>query len=243
MIIKGTAVTIRYKKIENLKRTFYNHEDILEGYFVEAAVLPIPDDAPVEVPRIIVKSNNEHSQLNITPVNATLQIKFDKGYEIDWGSCKNYILNKMAIVFELLNKMTYNEYEYIGVVTEILMNDKYNNGTDLITNNLLKSNDLNAIYDMQLKYTFVENENMFVNIVLQNARLYKENVNMDVSGALSADNQVKETIGVIVDINDRYGFNNISNYHTDSKKLEALIEHLTTILESKLETLLEKGVY
>ncbi len=243
MIIQGTSVSVRYKKIDNLKRTYFNNEDILKDHFVEATALPIPDDAPVEVPRIIVKSANEHSQLNLTPVNATLQINFDNGFELNWTSCKLYILEKMKVIFRLLNEMTKNEYEYIGVVTEILLTDKYNQGTDIITSNLLKSNQLKGIYDMNVKYTFVEDENMFVNIVLQNARLYKEDVNIDKAGSLRCENQAAETIGAIIDINDRYGFNNNDDYKTDSIKLNCLVERLSEIIDTKLITLLEQGVY
>ena len=49
----------------------------MKEHFNEATVLPIPDDAPLEIPRIIIKSLNEHSQLNISPIATTLQINYN----------------------------------------------------------------------------------------------------------------------------------------------------------------------
>ena len=71
MLIQGTSITVTYKKIEGIKKVYYNNEEILKSFFNEATVLPVPDDAPVEIPRIIIKTLNEHAQLNISPVAAT----------------------------------------------------------------------------------------------------------------------------------------------------------------------------
>ena len=50
MLIQGTSITVNYKKIEGIKKVYYNNEDILKDFFNEAAVLPVPDDAPALPP-------------------------------------------------------------------------------------------------------------------------------------------------------------------------------------------------
>lgn len=243
MLIQETSISLRYKKIDNLKRTYFINEHILKEQFNEATVLPIPDDAPFEVPRIIVKSKNEHSQLNITPVNATLQINYNDGFEKDWNACKQYILEKMNCVFDFLNILTKNEYEYIGIVSTILMDEYNGDTTRLLSNNLLNGNMQCDIYDLNIKYTFAEEDKYFVNIVLQNARLYRDGIEENSAGALCQANQLAEAVGVIVDINDRYGFNNNVEYKSDRGMLESLVEKLSDILETKLRLLVEQGVY
>lgn len=243
MLIQETSISLRYKKIDNLKRMYFTNEDMLKEHFNEATVLPIPDDAPFDVPRIIVKSKNEHSQFNITPVNATLQIKYNSGFERDWEACKHYILEKMNSVFEFLNTITNNEYEYIGIVSTILMDEVNFDTTKILSQNLLNGKMQRDIYDLNIRYTFVEEEKLFVNITLQNARLFREGITPDIAGAFSKENQVSEVIGAVVDINDRYGFNNDTNYKTDQKMLEVLVEKLSNIIDNKLKTLIEQGVY
>ena len=38
MLIQGTSITVNYKKIEGIKKVYYNNEDILKDFFNEAAV-------------------------------------------------------------------------------------------------------------------------------------------------------------------------------------------------------------
>ena len=82
-----------------------------------------------------------------------------------------------------------------------------------------------------------------MNILLQNARLFKGGVNVNSAGVLGKDEQIAESIGAVIDINDRYGFNTKNNYQSDSGKLDYLIQSMGNIVNNKLETLIEKGEY
>ena len=123
MLIKGTSITVTYKKIDGIKKAYYNNEALLKDYFNEATVLPIPDDAPVEIPRIILKTLNEHGQLNISSTAATFEVHYDAGFENNWDDCAAYLHQRMTKVFEFLNILTNNTYEYIGLVSNILYDE------------------------------------------------------------------------------------------------------------------------
>ena len=139
--------------------------------------------------------------------------------------------------------MTNNEYEYIGVITEVLLDEYMKDGAQILAHNLLKNSVDSSIYDLNIRYTFVESDNIFVNIMLQNARLFKNGIDGEIAGSLSMDNQVSESIGVVIDINDRYGYNTCHDYKTDSSKLDFIIAEMTVVMNSKLRGLLEKGAY
>lgn len=243
MLIQGTSITAMYKRIDGIKKAYYNNEEILKEYFNEATVLPVPDNAPVEIPRIIVKTLHEHSQFNISPVAATFEVHYTDGFERNWSACSNYILNRMMKVFEFLNILTGNNYEYIGLVTDVIYDEISQGGAKKISQTLLNSKNISNIYDVNIKYTFIEKEKMFVNIMLQNARLFKNGIVFDEAGALSASQQIAESIGATIDINDRYGFNNTKDYKSSSDNLKELIECMTNIMDNKLSALIEKGVY
>lgn len=243
MLIQGTSITVTYKKVTGIKKVYYNHEEILKPFFNEATVLPVPDDAPVEIPRIIVKTLNEHAQLNISLVAATFEVHYDAGFERNWDACSKYIVERMTKVFEFLNILTDNTYEYVGLVSRLVYDEVNQNGAMKIVENLLNSKKINNIYDINIKYTFVENDNMFVNIILQNARMFKDGFNINEAGSLRIENQEAESIGAIIDINDRYGFNTNANYKSNSRMLSTLIQSMDNIINNKLETLIEKGEY
>ena len=68
-------------------------------------------------------------------------------------------------------------------------------------------------------------------------------INAGEAGAFSAENQIAEAVGAVIDINDRYGFNNDVNYKSDSQKLGTLLTCMNSIVNSKLYDLLERGEY
>lgn len=243
MLLQGTSISVTYKKIDGIKRAYYNNEEILKKYFNEATVLPIPDDAPVEIPRIVIRTLHEHAQLNISPVTATFEVQYDSGFERNWDRCSQYIIERMNKVFEFLNILTNNSYEYIGVVSNIIYDEIEHDGAKRIAQTLLNSEKIKDIYDINIKYTFIENSNMFVNIMLQNARMFKFGLVLDKAGALGISNQTAESIGAVIDINDRYGFNNDPDYKSDSGKLGLLLESMGNIINNKLYTLIERGEY
>ncbi|MEG1142803.1 MAG: hypothetical protein RSE41_10255 [Clostridia bacterium] len=243
MLIQDTSISVRFNKIENLKKIYFLNEELLKTHFNEATVLPVPDEAPLEIPRIILKSKNEHSQLNITPVNATLQIIYNDGYEKNWDNCATYIMGKMDIIFKFLNIVTNDEYEYIGMVTNVIIDEIAENGAQFLANNLLKNDISSRIYDISLKYTFREFDDMFVNVELQNARMYRQGVNLEVAGGLNTMYQDRETVGVTIDINDRFGFNMDKHYKTNKEKVRKILEISTIVINEKLDSLIYKGEY
>ena len=147
MLIQGTSITVTYKKVTGIKKVYYNHEEILKPFFNEATVLPVPDDAPVEIPRIIVKTLNEHAQLNISLVAATFEVHYDAGFERNWDACSKYIVERMTKVFEFLNILTDNTYEYVGLVSRLVYDEVNQNGAMKIAENLLNSKKINNIYE------------------------------------------------------------------------------------------------
>ena len=243
MIIQRTSISVTYKKIEGIKKAYYNNEEMLREYFNEATVLPIPDDAPLEIPRIIIKTLHEHGQLNISPIIATFEIHYDEGFERDWVSCEKYIEERMSKVFEFLNILTNNSYEYIGLVSNILYDDVKSNGAKFIADRLLNSDKISDIYDVNIRYTFVERDNIFVNILLQNARMFKTGLDITKAGALCQANQTAESIGAVIDINDRYGFNNTPEYKSNSINLNNLLHCMSNIINNKLKRLINDGEY
>lgn len=149
----------------------------------------------------------------------------------------------MARVFDFLNILTNNNYEYIGVVSNIVYDEISQDGGKRIISTLLNSKNISGIYDINIKYTFVESENIFVNIMLQNARMFKAGLTMDKAGSLCVANQTAESIGAVVDINDRYGFNSNAEYKSDCGKLNMLLSSMNNIINNKLHILIERGEY
>ena len=244
MYVQGTSISVIYNRIEGIKKAYYKNEHILKEFFNEASVFPVPDDAPVEIPRILISTRHDHAKLSISPVTATLRVEYNDGFEKDWEKCSNYLQQRMSKVFEFLNLLTDNNYKYIGVVTDVIYDDGIDDGAaKKISNVLLNTKKINNLYDVNIKYTFIEDDKYYINLMLQNARQFKRGLVLDVAGALSRANQTSEFIGVKIDINDRFGFNSNDGYKSSSEVLTAILQKMSIILKEKLTNLIEKAEY
>ena len=243
MIFQNTSVSVNYNKIEGITDAYFKNKPLLNEYFDEGTVIGIPETAPVEVPRVIIDTHHRHGKLNISPIATTFSVFYNDGFEKNWNSCVEYIKARMENVFCFLNSLTDNNYIYIGVVTNLIYDDIMQGGCKRISENLLNSAKIHDLYDINIRYTFETPNDLFVNIMLQNARIYKQGINIHKAGMLNINNQEYESIGSTVDINDRCGFNRDSNYKSSSVKIDDILNEMNEIFNSKLSNLIERGEY
>lgn len=243
MLIKGAAVTVIYNKINEIKKAYYNNTSIFKELYYDATTLAVPDEAPLELPRFIIKTRDNQADLSVTPVGATFSLRCDEVLDKDWIQCEKYLNKHMAPVFDFLNIFTNDEYNYIGAVAVVLYDDIKDNVTEKISDKLLKTTNFKQPYDIGIKYTFVEEDKYFVNIKLQNDRLFKTGLDNTIAGDFSRENQISETLGIVVDVNDRFGFFNNVNYKSNHQNLQFVLRKVANILNNKITCLVEKGEY
>lgn len=247
MLIQESIVSISFPIIENIRRAYFDNGSILIEDFDEPNVLGIPDDAPSDIPRLVFKSKNQFSELSISQTSISMRTHFSDDFMRDWELCGGYLEKKCSKVVELADKLTSGSYNYVGLVVNILF-DSFENetncdGTCILSNNLSKLESSKDVFDINMRYTFTENNKYFVNFDLRNVRLYKEIGDPNMSGAFKKDNEELNAVGVVIDINDRYKFNNEENYNSNASSFTEALELLKGIIDDKLSLLVEKGEY
>ncbi|MCU6724517.1 Uncharacterised protein [uncultured Clostridium sp.] len=242
MKIENSAVNITFARCENIKRQYILNEDILKNNFNEANILPIPDEAPVEIPRIIIKTKGEHSQLSIAPEAASFQTIYTDLFKENWDLCEEYVKNRIEDVFKLIDTFKSEKYKYIGIVTNLMWDEVEVEGNKVLFENLFAHCPVDNLDDLVVKYTYIENEKYYVNITLQSVRVY-ENEETNEAGCYMDEKLKTHTIGITLDVNDRYMFNRQKDYCSDKHRFEELLGITTMIINEKLKTLVEKGEY
>lgn len=242
MIIQNSAVNIMFPWCENIKKKYILNEKILNKDFNEASILPIPDDAPTEIPRIIIKTKGEHSQLSIAPEAVNFQTVYTDSFIKDWKSCEAYIKARIEAVYRLTDIFTSKKYNYTGIVTNLIWDDISENGNKILYENLLKNIPADNLDDLLVKYTYVEDNRYYVNITLQSVKIYDDSAD-NKAGNFADDKCKAHTIGITLDINDRYMFNKYKEYCSTKKDFDSLLELTSKLIDSKLKALVETGVY
>ena len=90
----GDGMGVSVYTAQNMAKEGASYEDILKTFFNEAAVLPVPDDAPAEIPRIIIKTLNEHAQLIFHRLRLHLKFIMMLDLKKEWDACARYLVGK-----------------------------------------------------------------------------------------------------------------------------------------------------
>ena len=223
MIYKTCGINITFNRIEKIKKVFIDNSSVFVGYN-EPSILPIPDDAPREIPRIMLQSEHGYSQITISPEVISFIVTFDEAFSSDWVKCEEYLKEKKGIIEDFLVAAGIKKIKYCGVFTSYQYENisPESNATSVIQESLLKDVAIkDKIFDINCRMTFTIDETYYVNISYENARLYQEDTDLYSAGFLNEE--LSNAIAVTVDVNDRYAFNNRQEYESNTSVLEKLI--------------------
>lgn len=243
MVFQSTTVTLHFPPLNGIRENYFQNIHAIVGHFQEPTVLPIADNAPGEMPRIIVISKNGHSQLILTKTTATLNTAYDAGFEHDWGSCCAYLKAKMKVVRDFLVNLGVERFYFGGTSLNLLL-DNVSCGptpTLFLKDALLKEGPLGDLKDINIRYTFVTEEKYYINIQYSNVKSIGQDVNLSLPGALGALGEISESVGVTIETNDRYAFNEDRDYVSGEADFLATIDLITTTLNDKVSAILGKG--
>ncbi len=243
MIIKQTNLNVVYPRISDYRKKFVLAEDVLQEHFMAPTILPVPDQVQEDVPRIIVQTKNGHSVLNIALSVASFTTNYDGAYAGDWEHCKAYLDARCASVYGITENLTGNRNIFVGLITNVEIDDLSENGLVTLKKSLLGTNagKLGEPYDLSCKLTYVYKERFFINIVLENAREFE--VQQFENGKTCVMKERRHTVSACIDVNDRYIANKSPEYVSDKNVFNEILEITSNIINNKLKDLVEKGEF
>ncbi|MFJ7755670.1 hypothetical protein ACQKGI_19895 [Peribacillus muralis] len=243
MDIKNSGYNIVFPRIENLRRKAFDIEDSLKDYFTNANIIPVPDNAPAEIPRIQSTSHNGHSNLNISLNNAQLVTNFDGDYNTNVNAALSYLEERVYTVANMLEKYTNGIFLFSGLTTEVIF--KKEHPVEHMIDTFFKHSPTkgSSLHEVNLKTTQIVDDKYYANISISNERTYEGQVSGFEDVVSFADLELKQhSLKVTLDINDRHGFNTQKNYTSSISEVKRIFELNREILELKLENLIKEGV-
>lgn len=237
MKIERITYNLFYPKIEDIRREFLSIEEQLKEHFVlPFNLLPLPNDAPVEIPRITAKSKHNHSELQMSLVNTKLLVSFDENYSTDIEKCLNYLKERIYKVTDVLSKFSDGKFLFSGITTNIIF--EKDNPINLLTEHFSKLNSNIEPYNVSNKYTYLKDNIYFINITIENLRKY-QNV---LTNNLSYKPTIKElshNLLLTLDLNDKYAYNHNNDYFTNEESIHKLLAFTEKFLKEKAVDIVE----
>ncbi len=200
--------SLKYEPQIKIRRSVNKIEDFLEKYYGTPQTVPIPDEFAAEAPRIILDSKNGHSQISFSQISVDFTAKFDGEFAEDFGKTKEYVLNRLKILKELLENININQYYFCGITYNVHLDLKGERPIDYIKQciggEILKEQNL---YEASQRIALVENDSFFVNQQIGTFREYQGKGNSIPNLVDFATSRlVAEGVNVTLDINNRYAY-------------------------------------
>jgi len=243
MIIQNTKYIIHYPKIINLRRKAIEIEECLKDFFpLGANILPIPEEAPAELPRLNFVSRYGHSMLNVSLVNTQLLTNYDDKYNKDWSQCLDYLEKRIKSLNDLIRERLESEFLFSGLTTEVLFDEfSGDDPVKMFKDKFIKCESSQTPFELGFRATFEKEKCYFVNLNFANVRIY-ENLNAQtVPPSLFEAIEKHHWLGAMVDVNDKFGFNYSKNYNSGYEKTHEILKITNEFISGKLLKIIKEG--
>lgn len=239
MKIKDSAITFWFQKQPNPKIYVDKFNDILKEHFFDFNIIGVPANIDPAIPRLTAVSSSNHSNIEISLINARLRTNFDENYSEDINMCINYLKERILKLFEALKSCDINiVYSAIFINLE----EKENNAVEKIKEHFLKIENLETVDEIGVRFSQVVDNKFYSNISFNNSKQIKlEKIFEGNKGeiifpliSLNDASEIENYLSVSLELNDKFAFNLDSNYSTSKEELLKLFELTNTQLEKEM---------
>ena len=236
--VLNTQFSILFPKIINIKRNIMEREETLLKEFMPCQIFPIPDDAPMELPRVSVFTKNNHSNLSISMSGCTLNTQYDDNFNRDWPKCEHYLKGKSSLIYDVIEGLSPDSIYFQGFVAQILWDKTEGDPMYFLKDKITKLDIKGHFHDLSCKFTLIKDDKYFVNLSLIGIKAADPAI-MGIAPVPDAMCQNKLLINI--DINDRRRFNEEPGYNSTKETTRELLSVLSTVIRDKLGLLLTEG--
>lgn len=233
MIVQSCTFTVHFPKNARIRESLFALEEHFVGFQKPFTLVPLPQEAPLDIPRIIAVTNQHHSQLIFTGNSAQLVTTFDENYNTDISKCIAYVQSKCDSIIAALKVIGSEsdgkpKFYFSGLSISLLFDhtDGIDNPIQYVSEKFLNCHSNLLIDESQLRLAFVVDNEFYVNVMVQNHRQFANGP--DERGSFANSEGHQDFLQVIMDINDRYAFNHTSGYLSSEESVNKVI-HLAEV--------------
>lgn len=247
MVVQSCIFTIHFPQNAKIRERIFDLERHFTDFQSPFTLVPLPPDAPLELPRIIAATPHNHSQLTVCGNSAQLTTHFDYAYCHDVKHCIEYIREKCNRIVSALSIMTGDsspdaKFYYSGLSTTLLYDtsDGIEDPVKFISEKFLNCKSNLITDEVQFRLAFVIQGKYYANILAQNNRAFfgTPDERGSIAGLKCGDSQLQ----VVLDVNDRYAFNHETNYLSSLNSVSDIASISEQFATKHIDIFLKTGV-
>ncbi|MCL1863494.1 MAG: hypothetical protein FWF78_08005 [Defluviitaleaceae bacterium] len=236
MVVLNTQYNLMYPRLSDIRRRIVAYEDALKGEFLQYQILPIPDDAPPEIPRVTITTKHGHSMLQLSLSGAVFQTAYDDAYNKSWEKCHDYLEKRMEQIYDIVKHISPERIYTQGITAQIIVNIPDTNPVEFLTKGVPIIDKNQDIWDFGCYATVISQNKYFATVQISNARIAHI--------PLSAENyEHKNYLLFNIEANDRKMFNQDSNNDSGKETTKDLLSLMKEIVTVRIDAFISGGVF
>ncbi len=223
---------LAFPRIAEVRRRANDVEDALADEYQQPTTITTPDDAPPELPRLLIPAKDARRGIAISQVTIQMNLLFSDESPTDIDTVAAYVNEHHREIFTAFASVKGVAPAFFGVTTTVQIPTRLSSDAELLTlytRSILKSPEIpRGYYDLNVKRTTITNKTFHNNITLANYRSYTIDAPsnpVDVVLRIPARSVTARGIEVTGDFNDRYAYNERKQYRTSAAVAQEIVRH------------------
>lgn len=231
-VFAANSLNVVFPRAPQIRRLSNAFEDRLASRYGQPQSIPVPDNLDPQVPRIVFQSTGGHSQIVISQVSISLNVNYDSEWTTDSAKRLVYLRERVSLVYELCGTAETNPV-FSGLTTRVRLSSE--SPDEEILSRLVQvlgiANAGANLSEVSVRLSSVVDDKFFDNITVQSYREWPPGDDATVS-RLPIGEAKSRGIELVQDFNDRYAFNEGSDYHTSASVGSEIVEFARGSLDS-----------
>lgn len=247
MKVMSCMYNLAFQPIADIRRLAFDIEDRLAGYVKPFTLPPVPNEAPLEFPRIVAQAESGNSNLFVSGYSAQIQSQYDTQYDAtlkkDTTQCLNHSKANATALYEALAGLLPFRFSFMGAEVKLCVPSEECGGdpASFIHNSYLKTSSDLTLADARAKVVYAIDNEYYLNIEVEKQELGDGLPPFQV-GPFVAVEKKENVLAVSVDFNNRLAFNQGHPPVCNPDTIELLYERLDDFLNNGFNLFLEEGV-
>lgn len=243
MSIRACTYNLTFAPNPNIRKSLFALEDALDGFQKPFTLIPVPEDAPLDFPRITASSPNGHSTLFVSGQNAQIQSVFDDAYKSEVGTCLSYSKNRALSFYDAFGSFASFDFFFSGLTVQV----DFPNIGDADPAGFIRDTFINIKGDFQLddaaiRLVFVLRDRFYFNIEIKRDLLFQEATSLQMNPWSPDLSKAQEVFTVVMDVNDRYAFNRDHSHRCSRDDIESIYSIVESYLSDGIDDLVVAGM-
>lgn len=209
-IVVQSRLSVLFEPIGGIRKNIFAIEESLKSQFLAPNLIPVPDDAPGEIPRIELRSKNGHSTMQFSQIRADLNTQYDGNYNTNHKICLSYIKEKGSLLSEAINVFQPDvAVTAFSITVRWPAKDDVNESIirmkKMFLSDCMSRDDLE---DFRINKTTRVGDNYFLLTTVNNYRVFAASTPIETPHPSLANLELKEHgLEMEIEINDKLAFN------------------------------------